>query len=118
MKKLVPLLPALFMGIAMATAGAADRKDEGINGSPAMNMQHRAGAQPMSEGTVRKVKARAGKITIVHGPLANLGMPPMTMSFGVTDKALLKGVKPGDKVRFRAEQAGDGLVVTQLTVVH
>jgi Cu(I)/Ag(I) efflux system protein CusF len=66
---------------------------------------------------VKKVKAN-GMITIAHGPLANLGMPPMTMTFGVKDKALLKGVKPGDKVRFLPEQSGGSLIVTRLTVIH
>jgi Cu/Ag efflux protein CusF len=118
MKTFIPLLSALFLGIAMTGTGAADRIHEGVNGSPGMIVQARAGAQQISEGTVRKVKARAGKITIAHGPLANLGMPPMTMTFDVRNKALLKGVRVGDKVRFRAEQAGNALVVTALTVVR
>ncbi len=60
----------------------------------------------------------AGKVTIRHGELANLGMPPMTMTFRVRDKALLHAVKPGDKVRFRAESSGASLVVSELSVVR
>jgi Cu/Ag efflux protein CusF len=41
-------------------------------------------------------------------------MPAMTMVFQVKDPALLARVKPGDKVKFRAEMAGTALVVTEL----
>ncbi len=44
----------------------------------------------------------------------NLGMPPMTMVFRVDDAAPLGNVKFSDKVRFRAENADNGLVVTRL----
>jgi len=44
----------------------------------------RSGAKSsMSHGEVRKVDAAAGKLTIRHGPLENLGMGPMTMVFKV-----------------------------------
>ena len=106
-----PILAVLLVSAVFSSPVLAGNSHDEM-GPPARGV-----VQPLSEGTVKKLSA-SGKITLVHGRLANLGMPPMTMSFGVTDKALLKGVKPGDKVRFRAEQAGDGLVVTQLTVVH
>ncbi|HRF13245.1 MAG TPA: copper-binding protein [Candidatus Accumulibacter phosphatis] len=67
-----------------------------------------------SEGTVKKVDKTTGKITIKHGPLANLGMPPMTMAFAVGDPAMLDKVKAGDKVHFTADQVGDALTVTEL----
>ncbi|THF64302.1 copper-binding protein [Pseudothauera rhizosphaerae] len=73
-----------------------------------------AGAR--SAGTVRKVDAAAGKLTIQHGPLENLGMPPMTMVFVAADPALLDGVKSGDKVRFVAEKVGGTFTVTVLEV--
>ena len=70
---------------------------------------------PLSEGEVRKVDRATGKITLKHGEIRNLDMPPMTMVFGVKDKALLDKVKQGDKVKFAAakDAAGD-LVVTAL----
>jgi Cu/Ag efflux protein CusF len=71
---------------------------------------------PLSEGVIRKIDAAAGKVTIRHGELANLGMPAMTMTFAARDKAMLKYYKVGDKVRFRADQAADGsLTVSQLS---
>jgi Cu/Ag efflux protein CusF len=71
-------------------------------------------SEALSEGEVRKVDKDAKKITIKHGPLANLDMPPMTMVFQVKDPALLEQAKPGDKVKFHAEKSGGGYVVTKI----
>ena len=75
-----------------------------------------AKAQPaaLSEGEIRKVDKDAKKITIKHGPLNNLDMPPMTMVFQVKDAAMLGQVKAGDKVRFTAEKIGGQYTVTAL----
>lgn len=69
----------------------------------------------LSDGEVRKVDRDAQKITIRHGPLKNLDMPPMTMVFRVKDAALLDAVKPGDKVMFQAIQEGGQFYVTKIT---
>jgi len=69
---------------------------------------------PMTDGEVRKVDIEAKKITIRHGTIENLGMPPMTMVFQAGDPALLEKVKTGDKIRFRAEKTGGAYTVTQI----
>ena len=64
----------------------------------AEDAHHKGGvgaAQPgaaLSDGEVRKVDKDAKKITIKHGPLAKLDMPPMTMVFQVKDPAMLDQV--------------------------
>jgi Cu/Ag efflux protein CusF len=68
----------------------------------------------LSEGEIRKVDKDAKKITIKHGPLANLDMPPMTMVFQVKDPAMLDQVKAGEKVKFRAENVGGAFTVTKI----
>ena len=73
-----------------------------------------AQSNEMSSGEIRKVDKSASKITIKHGELKNLDMPPMTMVFQVRDPALLEKVKAGDKVRFVAEQKEGALVVTAI----
>lgn len=73
-----------------------------------------AAPNAVSEGEVRKVDKSAGKITIKHGPLQNLGMDAMTMVFRVRDQAMLDQVKAGDKIRFVAEQLNGQLTVTRL----
>ena len=68
-----------------------------------------------TEGVVRKVDKPAGKITLKHGEIKNLDMPPMTMVFGVKDQAFLDKVKAGDKVQFTAIDEGGGqLVLTSI----
>ena len=72
-------------------------------------------AAEMTEGVVRKVDRDTGKITLRHGEIKHLDMPPMTMVFQASDPALLDGLKPGDKVLFSAETtAGGALVVTRI----
>jgi Cu/Ag efflux protein CusF len=59
---------------------------------------------PATEAEVRKVDKDAGKITLKHGEIKNLDMPPMSMVFQVKDKTLLDKVKAGDKVSFTADK--------------
>lgn len=73
-------------------------------------------AADMIDGDVRKVDKDARKITIKHGEIKHLDMPPMTMVFQVKDPALLDRVKAGDKVRFAAQKTDAGYVVTGLQV--
>ena len=78
-----------------------------------------SGTQTMSEmtdGEVRKIDKDAKKITLRHGELKQLDMPPMTMVFQVKDPALLNKVKAGDKVKFRAQNTGGTLVITAIEV--
>lgn len=71
-------------------------------------------ASPMTDGEVRKVDMETKKITIRHGTIENLGMPPMTMVFQVKDQAMLEKVKTGDKVKFAVEKTGGAFTVTQI----
>ena len=59
-------------------------------------------SEDKAQGEVRKVDRDNQKITIQHGEIKSLDMPPMTMAFTVKDPALLEAAKPGDKVRFVA----------------
>jgi len=65
---------------------------------------HTTNASNMTEAEVRKVDKAAKKITLKHGEIKNLDMPPMTMVFQVKDAALLDQVQTGDKVRFTADK--------------
>lgn len=71
-------------------------------------------ALPMAEAEVRRVDTAAGKISLKHGEIKNLDMPPMTMVFQVSDPALLGKVKAGDKVRFTALQVNGAYTVMSL----
>jgi Cu/Ag efflux protein CusF len=71
----------------------------------------------MSQGDVRKIDKDAGKITIQHGEIKNLAMPPMTMVFRVREPAMLKKVRLGDNVQFNAIIDSGALVVTDLQAI-
>jgi Cu/Ag efflux protein CusF len=88
---------ALLAGLCPALSHAVDRP-----------------ATALSAGEVKKVDREAKKVTIQHGPIENLKMPPMTMVFRVKDPAMLEGLEPGAKIRFRAEEAEGGYLVTRL----
>lgn len=75
---------------------------------------HGGDPSAFSSGTVLAVDNAAKSLTISHGPLQNLGMPPMTMVFQVSDPAMLVEVKPGDKVRFQADTVGGAFRVTRI----
>jgi Cu/Ag efflux protein CusF len=71
----------------------------------------------LSDGEVRRVDKAAGKVTLRHGPIPSIDMPPMTMVFQVKDPTLLEQVRTGDKVKFAAEKDGSNYVVTTMEVV-
>jgi Cu(I)/Ag(I) efflux system protein CusF len=68
----------------------------------------------MSLGEIRKIDIEAGKLTIKHGPIANLDMSAMTMTFRVQEPVVLGSLKVGDKIRFVAERINGSLMVTQI----
>lgn len=68
----------------------------------------------MTDAEVRKVDTETKKITLRHGPIQNLGMPPMTMVFQVKDPAMLDQVKAGDKVKFNADKVNGAYIVTRI----
>src|SRR5215203_2037611 len=69
---------------------------------------------PMVSGKVEKVDAATGEITIDHGPIPNLDMDSMTMVFRAQDPAMLKAVKPRDKIRFTADRVNGQITVMKI----
>ena len=63
-----------------------------------------AQALPLAEGEVRRVDKAAGKISLKHGEIKNLDMPPMSMVFQIQNPSQLNGLHVGQKVRFQAVQ--------------
>jgi Cu(I)/Ag(I) efflux system protein CusF len=67
------------------------------------------------EGEVRKIEKAQGKITLRHGELKGLDMPPMTMVYRVSNPAILDSVAVGDKVKFDATKVGGNYTVTAIS---
>ncbi|MDN7700333.1 MULTISPECIES: copper-binding protein [Burkholderia] len=83
-------------GMKMSSGGAADS-----NGA-------------LTDAEVKKVDAASGKITLKHGALENVGMPPMTMAFKAKDAAMLAHAHAGDKVKVRIEKVDGTLTIVKL----
>ena len=67
------------------------------------------------DGQVTKIDVPAGKITLRHGPIKKFDMDEgMTMVFRANDPAMLKQVKPGDKVKFEPEKVNGQFTVMKL----
>lgn len=80
----------------------------------AANALAQGAAPELTAAEVRKVDAAAGKITLRHGPIKNLDMPPMTMVFQVQNPQWLQGLNVGDKVLFSADKLNGAYTVTRL----
>lgn len=77
-------------------------------------MAQRGGVQRVSDGAtaalpwataeVRRIDKAAGKVSLKHGEIKNLDMPPMSMVFQVKDPGQLDALQVGQQVRFQAVQ--------------
>ena len=104
MKRAITIVAlAISSGLAYPTLATTHTGSQG-------HAEHHA----LTEGEVRRVDKEAKKLTIRHGPIANLDMPPMTMVFQVQDAAVLDSVKAGDKIRFQAEKSGGAYTATKI----
>ena len=79
---------------------------------------HAGDPAAVSEGVVLSVDGAARSVTINHGPLRNLGMPPMTMEFQIADPAMLDRLKTGDRVKFHADAAGGAFTATGIEIAN
>ena len=68
----------------------------------------------MAQGQITRIDTSAGKVTIRHGEIKSIDMPPMTMAFTAKPKSTLDGLKVGDKIDFVAMQENDALFVTKV----
>jgi Cu(I)/Ag(I) efflux system membrane fusion protein len=71
-------------------------------------------AQPArfaAEGTVKAVDRSGRVLRLAHGPVKELGWPPMTMDFGVADTLDLQAIEPGQGIHFMMRKSEDGRYV-------
>jgi Cu/Ag efflux protein CusF len=108
------LLASIVIGTALAASATAYAAGDMGKMSMGGSAQSGDAKTSMSHGEIKKVNKAAGKLTIKHGPLENLGMGAMTMVFKAKDPAMLDQVGVGDKIDFVAEDIGGALTVTKL----
>lgn len=113
MKKQTTLALALAAALTAPAFALAQDAHHG-HGAVVKTSAASATSAALADGEVKKIDKDAGKITLKHGPIENLGMSNMTMVFRVKDPAMLDQVKPGDKIRFAAEKINGALTVTRI----
>jgi Cu(I)/Ag(I) efflux system membrane fusion protein len=62
-------------------------------------------------GVITRIDAAKGELEMAHDPIPAIDWPAMTMPFEVSDHALLKDLKKGQKVGFDLARKGDSYVV-------
>jgi Cu(I)/Ag(I) efflux system protein CusF len=70
--------------------------------------------QVLSTGRLVNIDIEAKKITIEHKPIKRFYMETMIMIFRVKDAESLKGLTPGDKIRFDVERDNEGFIITKI----
>ncbi len=103
------LLSSAALSPALAASHQGGHSGHGDHGKPAAQA-----AADMSDGEVRKVDKEGGKLTLKHGDIKSLDMPPMTMVFVVRDRAMLDKLKAGDKIKFKAINDAGKYTVTEM----
>jgi Cu(I)/Ag(I) efflux system protein CusF len=107
-----------LVAAALLLSAGAHAQQAAPSGDHSSHHPEQASSKLQSDGEVRKVDLAQGKVTLRHGPLANLDMPAMTMVFTVADKKLLDGLKEGDKVRFNADKKDGTYIVTGIELAR
>lgn len=95
MKVIAIFAPALLLAGCGGPASAPEATDSPAADAPVTTDPKTA----TGEGAITAIDPETGKITLAHGPVAELSWPAMTMGFGAKE-GQLGGLKVGDKVRF------------------
>ena len=109
MRKAIGIATAALLGATTLISQGSFAQTTMNHGAMPMTAEH-----ALSDGEVRKIDKETGKITIRHGPIKHLDMPPMSMVFTAKDPALLDRVKVGDKIRFHAADEAGKMIVTDI----
>lgn len=69
---------------------------------------------PEATGEITRIDKAQGRVTLRHGEIRHLDMPPMTMAYRVREARWLDSLSVGARVRFVAEKVDGHYVITQL----
>lgn len=67
-----------------------------------------------ANGEIRRIDAQNLRLTIKHGEIKALDMPPMTMVLYVKDPVLLQGLAVQDTIEFQASLEGTKYYLTEV----
>ncbi|HCO57544.1 MAG: copper-binding protein [Proteobacteria bacterium] len=67
-----------------------------------------------ASGEIRRLDPENKRLTIKHGEIKSIDMPPMTMVFYVTDPEVLSKLKVADAIEFKVVEEGKKFMVTEI----
>jgi Cu(I)/Ag(I) efflux system protein CusF len=106
---------ALVMGAAFAVSQSAVADDmAGMKMVLGAMTPAASSKSALTDAEIRKVDPASGMVTLKHGALENVGMPPMTMAFKARDAAMLRQAHEGDKVKVRVENVGGTMTIVTM----
>jgi Cu(I)/Ag(I) efflux system protein CusF len=98
------IIGVLTLGAA-GVAVADNMQGMPMSGAPAAKHGH-------GTGVIKAIDAKAGTLTIEHGPIPTVGWPAMTMTFKAKPAALLRGLRVGEGIGFDCTVRGMAADVT------
>lgn len=112
------LATALLIAAAAGSLPLSAAAQAGAGGHDAHHAAPASQSGDWVDAEVRRVDPAGKKLTLKHGEIKHLDMPPMTMVFGLADGAvtpeLLAALKPGDKVKVQVAGKDGRTIVTAL----
>jgi Cu(I)/Ag(I) efflux system protein CusF len=105
MRAIAYALTGVFTLTAAGAAFAADMPSMAMSGAPAA--KHGQG-----KGLIKAIDAKAGTLTLQHGPIPAVSWPAMTMTFKARPPTLLSGLKVGQTIGFDTTVRGMDADVT------
>jgi len=106
--KNLPVLCALLLSLALPVLGYAQTAADATATQPLV----------LTTGEIKRVDLDGGKVTIKHGEIKNLEMPPMTMVFVAKDRSQLANLKAGDKVNFLVLNEAGKFIAAEIQAVQ
>ena len=98
----------VFLGLLLVGAGCAERPAE-----PNAPAADETSVSFTVRGVFLGLRYDGQAASVDHEAIPDF-MPAMQMDLRVTDPTLLDGLEPGDKIRFRLEDRGIGLGITEI----
>ncbi|MEX3634584.1 copper-binding protein [Paraburkholderia sp. BR14320] len=112
MKKMIVVFSAIAAVVTAPAFAGDDMAGMSMSGKPSATKASANSA--LTDAEVKNVDTATGMVTLKHGALENVGMPPMTMAFKAKDAAMAKQVHEGDKVKVRVENVNGTLTIVKM----
>jgi Cu/Ag efflux protein CusF len=115
------ILGTLTLAASMILAASVQASELTLPGEPEIDQKVEAVCdqaalpdEPLARGRIVAVDLKAGRVTLDFQPILPLLPEGGRRIFQVSDAKSLKGLGPGDKVRFEVERDGRSYTVTRI----